>query len=62
MCVCECFLIVAANISGGASLSLSLSQSADVVWPAGLPACLHSVLLLLITKTLSDWVTPVLSD
>ncbi len=46
--MCECSLIVAANISGGASpslslsftlaLSLILSQSADVVWPAGLPS------------------------
>lgn len=42
MCVrvSVCFLIVTANISGGASLSLALprSQSADVVWPAGLPS------------------------
>lgn len=40
--MCECFLIVAANISSGASpslsLSLSRSQSADVVWLAGLPS------------------------
>lgn len=38
MCECESFLRLAANISGGVSLAPSLprSQSADVVWLAGL--------------------------
>lgn len=57
---CECFLIVAANISGGASLSLSFSAS-QLMW-FGWAACLHSILPLLITKTLPGWLTTVLSD
>lgn len=58
MCVrvSVCFLIVTANISGGASLSLAASQ---LMW-FGRPACLRSVLLLLITKTLCGWLPPAL--
>lgn len=63
VCVCECFLIVAANISSGASpsLSLPLSLAASQLMWFGRLACLYSVLLLLITKTLTGWLTPALS-
>ena len=42
--VCECFLIVPANISGGASLSLSLPAS-QLMW-FGRPSCFYSIVLL----------------
>lgn len=58
--MCECFLIVAANISSGASPSLFLAAS-QLMW-FGEPACLRSVLLLLITKSLPGWPTSGLSD
>lgn len=56
--MCECFLIVAANISSGASLSLALSLSlthalCQLMW-FGKPACLHSHLIVINNK-MTPW-------